>query len=687
MRKLFLPFILAGTLLSCDPSQNQSEVKLPDNPFLTELNQPIDFQNITSEDIKAYAQIALDISVAIREEIKGLENPSFEELFFPYDKMTGDLGQAYQITHMLYWVSPDSASRAEGEKGLQRLDSIYNNISSDKGLYQQFVNFRDGEEYQGLQGHRKLLVDDIIFEMERAGVSLEDQDLERFRKLNSEITALTSEYSKNMNTANHVLSISKEEAAGIPESFLSKYENDRGGYDIPVMPATRQPVMNNASVEETRKQYNFLYNTRGAEKNLEILDQLVIKRDELGDLMGYETYAGYNLAAKMAKDPETVWNFIQDLMDRAKPKAETELVKLNELKSTDVPGESIKAWDIQYYQNKILKEEYNVDHELIREYFPMQECLDGMMELYQEVLAVRFEKVENASVWHADVEMYRVYDGERLMGMFYLDLFPRPNKESWFYGVPMIPGRETGNGYQVPVSMLLGNFTKPTEEVPSLLSYRELNTLFHEFGHIMDGMSWKGEFSYQSSSKSDFVEAMSQLFENWIEDFDIINSFARHYESGEPFPKEMFDNMKASKNVSSGLDLVYGQRSCFYDMSLYDKYDPDSEFNTNQLWVDLDKEIGLGELSDYNTQPQACWIHINTHPCYYYGYFWSEVYAKDMFTQFEENGLRDQATGKRYRELILANGTQRDIVEAVEEFLGRPSNNEAYLRSLGFEDN
>ncbi len=684
MRKL-LCFGLALAFLSCQKPQ-ETEMEKHENPLFNQLNTPIDFQTVTADHVRQYAQLSLDRCVNAVDQIKRMDNPGFEELFFTYDEIIADLNQAYQISHMLYWVSPDSATRAEGDKGNRRLDSIYTSIGSDKELFQKFMAFKGTEAYGQLEGHRKKLVDDIIFDFERSGVSLNEVDLKRYKELNSEITALTSEYSKNMNTANHILSIDEDQATGLSESFLSKYQTEGGNYEIPVMPATMRPVLDNASNPATRQEYNTLYYTRGAENNLDILDKLVAKRYELGRLMGYHSYAGYNLAAKMAKDPETVWRFVYDLLERAKAKAKVELRRLNQMKSEDAPGESIKPWDIPYYQNRILKEDYNVDHEMIREYFPMEACLQGMMDLYQEILGVRFVKIKNPSVWHEDVDLYEVYEGERLMGMFYLDLFPRPNKESWFYGVPMISGHQTAEGYQVPVSMLLGNFTKPTEELPSLLSYKELNTLFHEFGHIMDGMSYKGEFAYQEGSKSDFVEAMSQLFENWIMDYDIINSFARHYETGEPFPKEIFDNMKEAKNVSSGTELVIRQRMCLYDMNLYDKYDPNSDFDTDELWVKLDEEIGMGALSDYTTHPQSCWIHINTHPVYYYGYYWSEVYAQDMFTQFEENGLRDSETGIRYRQLILANGTQRDIDIAVEEFLGRPSNNEAFLKSLGFEN-
>jgi Zn-dependent oligopeptidase len=200
----------------------------------------------------------------------------------------------------------------------------------------------------------------------------------------------------------------------------------------------------------------------------------------------------------------------------------------------------------------------------------------------------------------------------------------------------------------------------------------------------MDGMSYHGEFVFQSNSKSDFGEAMSQIFENWIWDYETLSSFARHHQTGEVLPRETFNNMLAARNLGSGIALQRSMLLSMYDMMLYDKFDPEHPLATDDIWKELDRLMVMPTYVD-GTHPQANWIHINTHPVYYYGYIWSEVYAHDMFTEFEKNGLTDTETGKRYRELILANGTQRDIDEAVEEFLGRPMNNEAYIKSLGLE--
>lgn len=665
-----------------------SENSKSNNPFITGLNVPIDYAKVTSADIEEYGQLTLHQSLDIINGIKSTSEPTFENTFVAYDDYVNDLSKAMNNCYVMYWVSPDSLSRVKGLSEYQVLDSLYNQISTDKDLYNKMVAFTETDGYASLTGHRKRLVDETIKDFKLSGIGLESEKLEAYKKLNAEITDLTTQYSINMNTANLILNLDEEGAEGLPENFKDTYKSDELHYDIPVINATRGPVLNNAQSEATRKAYLMDYSNRGADKNMAILDQLVEKRSEIGHIMGYDSYAGYNLSAKMARNPETVWNFINGLIDKSKPKAIQDLNVLRDFRN-EVTGvqsnKPISPWDISYYSNQLLKTRYNVDYEKIREYLPMDSCLNGMFKIYQQLLGYEFRKVENASVWHEDVLMYEVYEGDTLRGKFYLDLYPRPNKESWFYGVELAPGKQTSQGYEVPVKMLLGNFTKPTESLPSLLSFGELNTLFHEFGHIMDGVSYKGEFAAQAQSKSDFVEAMSQIFENWIWDYDILSSFAKHYETGEVLPKEVFDKMLEAKNLTSGYSAIRSLRSCTFDMMLYDKYDPNNPYNTDELWKQIDRQMGVMDNYVEGTHPQACWIHINTHPVYYYGYLWSEVYAQDMFTQFEEHGLLDQETGIRYRDLILANGSQRDVVEAVEEFLGRPSNNEAYIKSLGLE--
>jgi len=680
--KSIYPILAVLLLIGC-----KSGTERPDNPFFTDKNTAVDYTAVTADDVKQYADIVMNESEEKIEEIKSLKKPDFESVYATLDGVFNDMNIASNNCFMLYWVSPDSLTRAYGLESYQAISDFSSNIFGDKDLYNQMKSVKESDAFAKLADHKQRLVKKMMLGFERSGVDLEADKLERFKKLTSELNELSAAYSTNMNSADEKLVLDEDGIAGLPESFKNTYRVDDNTYEVPVMNSTNRPIMGNAKSEETRREYYTKYNSRAADKNIDILNQMVAKRHELAGLMGYDSYAAYNLEPKMAANPENVWDFLEDLVAKSRDKAQEDLQQLSEMKKNDpaATDKEFHAWDIAYYTNQILKNEYNVDHEKIREYLPMEQCLQGVLAMYENLLGFEFRKVENPPVWHNEVEMYEVLEDGKLVGRFYLDLFPRPNKESWFYGVGISNGRQQDDYYQVPASMLLGNFTRPTDELPSLLSFKELNTLFHEFGHIMDAMSYKGEFSSQAGAKADFLESMSQIFENWTIAYETLSSFARHYKTDEVLPKEIFDKMKASENVCSGYHTLSALRKCYYDMYLYDRYDPENPFDTDALWKHVDQELGLDGLYVEGTHPQASWIHINTHPVYYYGYLWAEVYAQDMFTVFKENGMDDQETGIRFRDLILANGDQKDVMKNVEEFLGRPSNNQAYIESLGLE--
>jgi Zn-dependent oligopeptidase len=682
--KVLAAFVMAAVFTACNTGMEMKE-KNPENPFFALLNEPVQYAHVTHAHIREYAEFTLEEVRSELERIRKEPSPGFENIFVAFDRVLSDLSKASNNCFMLYWVSPDSLSRETGLEEYQKLDALNTSISADSALYKQMVLFRATKAYGTLEGPRKTMVDDLIKWFEHAGAKLDPESLERFKELKAEINGLSAKYSTNMNSANEVLELDERGAAGLTENFRQSHLSGEGKYEIPVIPATRQPVLNNATLEETRKAYYLKYQNRAFRKNFPILDSLAAKRYELAKIMGYDSYASYTLTMKMARNPERVWTFLNDLVDLSAAKAEKDHELLKKQRNADLGISSnapVNPWDLGYYRNQILKTRYQVDQEIIREYLPMEQTLSGMFQIFGKLLGVEIRKVEHPSVWHEEVVLYEVLVEGVLKGRFYLDLFPRPHKESWFYGVPITSGRLTKDGYEVPVCLLLANFTRPSESFPSLVSHSELNTLFHEFGHIMDAMSYDGEFSFQAQAKEDFVESMAQIFENWVWDYNILSTFTKHYKTGEVLPRELFDNMLKAKNITSGLNAQGSLRNCLYDMKLYDSYNPADPMPTDEIWREVDRSMAL-PLYVEGTHPQASWIHINTHPTYYYGYLWAEVYAQDMFTLFEKNGLTDTKTGTRYRKLILANGTQYDMEKAVEEFLGRPSNNEAYIKSLG----
>jgi thimet oligopeptidase len=465
--------ILLAFIIGCS-SPNDSTEDLSNNPFLVDINVPIDYANVSAEHLEEYANFTLENVATEVDKIKQNKAVTFKNVFVAMDDINNKIIIASNNCFMLYWVSPDSLSRVKGFAGYQLLDSLSTALYSDKALFNKMLSFNSSDAYHQLKGHRKNLVDDMIQDFKQSGVNLEESQLAQFKKLTKEIGELTSNYSNNMNASQDVLILDEEGAAGLPENFKTTYKTVESTYEIPIINATRGPVTRNAEKEETRKAYYFKFYNRASDTNLDILDDLVQKRYELAKIMGYESYAAYNLTQKMAKEPETVWDFINDLIDRSKEKAKSDIETLKSMKQNDPKNEqttSLQPWDISFYNNQILKTKYQVDHEKIREYLPMVKCLEGVFTIYQELLGLEFRKVENPSLWHEEIEMYDVYEGENLKGRFYLDLFPRPNKESWFYAVGLTPGKATEQGYEVPVSMLLGNFTRATETLPSLLSH------------------------------------------------------------------------------------------------------------------------------------------------------------------------------------------------------------------------
>lgn len=439
-----------------------TQPKSDKNPFSVGLNVPIDYSNVSANDIEEYANITLENIVTEIEKIKENEIPTIRNTFVALDDVINKLNIAKTNCEVLFMVSPDSASRSMGIIGYQLLDSMSTSIFSDKTLYDKILNFNTTDAYQQLHGHKKILVDNMNFEFKQSGISLKEDELSKYIKLSNEINQLTFEFLENINASNEVILIDTEGVEGLPENFKSAYKVGDFQYEIPVKTSTLESIMNNAKNEETRKSFYKKFYNVAADKNLAILDKLVLKRYELTNVMGFPSYATYNLKPKMAGKPEVVWGFLNDLVDKSKGKAKYDIELLTNLKKKDSKSEDnchLEIWDRMYYTNRLMKLEYNVNHEEIREYLPIENCLQGILGIFQELLVLEFKKVQNPSVWHKEVEMYDVFEGTNLKGRFYLDLFPRPNKESWFYGINLKSGNATENGYEVPVALLLGNFT------------------------------------------------------------------------------------------------------------------------------------------------------------------------------------------------------------------------------------
>ncbi len=384
----------------------------------------------------------------------------------------------------------------------------------------------------------------------------------------------------------------------LQEDYKNARRQEDGKYKIDLTYPSYIPFMKFSNSESARKKLYTLYNNRASAKNPEVLIKVLILRQQMAELLGFKTYAEYRTGDRMAKTPQTVWDFENNLVDKLKEKAQMDYDELLSVKRAKLGSDTINViqpWESGYYNNILLKEKYELDQNLVKEYFEINNVIDGLFQITQHLFGVEYEEVKDPSVWHKDVRLFNVKQDGKIISRFYIDLHPRPNKYSHAACFPMIGSKETENGPQLPTATLVCNFPAPTADMPSLLPHGDVETFFHEFGHVLHSVLTKTKLSSQSgtSVSRDFVEAPSQIFENWTWNYESLKLFAKHYKTGEVLPKELFDKMLAAKNVGSGLAYTQQVYYGILDFTLHDKYDPTSSEPIVEVMKGLQNKITL----------------------------------------------------------------------------------------------
>ncbi|WP_026462036.1 M3 family metallopeptidase [Adhaeribacter aquaticus] len=657
------------------------------NPILISFNQRINFNKVSPADIKVATEQVMADSKASLVKIYNIKNGqhTFANTALALDNLYDHFNTIAGTINILANASPDSAIRNQALRSLEVLDKYDNQLSLDEKLYQAVKAY--AKDAQKLTGGRKKFVNELIEDFERNGFALPADKRQELQKINDKISELTLSFNNNIAAYKDQLLVGEADMKGLPEDYINSRKKEGDKYIIGLDGPAYSTFMKYADSDAARKALFIKYNNRASDKNLTLLKQLLIERQKKANLLGYPTYAAYLTASRMVKTPTTVWDFENKLIEQVKQKTQQDVNELLDVKRKYTKNTTIATlnpWEVSYFNNLLVKDKYQLDQEKLKEYFPMNNVLDGLFQTTQHLFDVKYEEVKNAEVWHPDVRLFEVKQNGATIGRFYLDLYPRENKYTHAACFPIQKGKAYSQGYQIPTAALLCNFNAPTADKPALLTHAQAETFFHEFGHVLHNMLTKAELASQSgtSVKRDFVEAPSQIFENWVWDYNSLKLFAKHYKTGEVLPQSLYQNMLASRNVGSGLaasaQILYGT----LDMTLHDKYDP----NSPQTTTDILKEV-YNRIMPYSfvegTNFQAAFGHLTGYGASYYGYLWSKVYAEDMFSVFEKNGIMDQKTGLRYRNLILASGSSRDEFDLVKEFLGREPNQQAFLKSLG----
>ena len=674
-------------------AKNNPQVRRPlSNPLIVEFNEVNDFAKLRPGHIKRATKYVLELSDQILAEI--LAVPDNERTFKNTLERTDDIYAVIESVwspgYLMASTHTNEKIRDEGLESSRIIQKYLTDLSLNEDLYNAVIAYSRSKDAHQLTGYKKKFLDDTLLDYKRSGFGLPKERREKVKEIFNELADLGLSFSKNIADFQDTLFVTEDEIEGLPENYKKVRLQENGTYAIDMTYPSYVPFMEYSVSDKARENLKFKFNNRSVETNLDVLNDIIRKRRELVDVLGYKTYAEYRTEDRMAKNPQNVWDFENDLKSKLRTKGEEDVAEMLAIKSERNGQEArvIQPWEAGFYENLLLKQKYDLDPEEVRKYFEFNNVTEGLFIVYQKLFNITFKQVENPSVWYEDVLMYEVYDNEtdKLIGRFYLDMFPRANKYGHAAAFSVTMGKMTDKGYTKPTTALVCNFPKPTEDQPSLLTHDNVETYFHEFGHLVHGVLTKSPLmGYAGTSVArDFVEAPSQMLENWVWQKESLALFAKHYETGAVIPDELLDKMLAAKNVNSGTKALQQVFYGILDFTLHDGFNPDGDQTTTDIVSKLQNEITFYPYQK-GTHMEAAFGHLNGYGAAYYGYKWSEVYAQDMFSIFEEKGILNEELGMRYRKIILEKGGTEEPLLLVKEFLGREPNSDAFLRSMGLE--
>jgi len=636
----------------------------------------------TLEQVKALSGTVireLEEKLGVLVNIPGPQR-NFRNTMLAFERAASDFGEAVQIPILLAYVSDNADLRAAG----QELELKISQYSVD--LFTREDVFGALNEYAGkgekLDEVDARLLEKTLLDFKRNGLGLEPRKKNKVKKLMKELIGLELQFSKNLREVNDTLEVTEAELKGLPEDYKARLKKtEQGGYLVTMNTPDYVPFMDSAEDGDARRRLEHKVNNRCVPVNIELMEQAIALRRKIAKLLGYPTYADYVLADRMAKNSETVFKFMERTQAKLKKKGRKELRARLKLKGGE--DKVLRAWEWRYYNNLLKKTRYSIDHEKIKEYFPLETVVKGMFEVFGEVFGARFDPAP-LNTWHKDVRAYEVKNPDgSVAAYFYFDLFPREGKYKHAACFGLRHGRELEDGsYELPAAAIVSNFPPPSGDAQPLMKFDDVVTLFHEFGHVTHNIFTKakyGKFSGTSVSR-DFVEVPSKMLENWAYDPAVLRRISGHYKNpSEKLPEALIKKLIDARNMDSG--LVY-LRQIFFSLLDMRYHTARGKVDTTKVYDKLMKKISLIPLSP-DCHPQANFGHLmGGYEAGYYSYLWSEVIAQDLFGAFEASGVMNPETGKKYRELILAPGRSYDEAAQVEKFLGRPAGEDAFLKSI-----
>ncbi len=579
----------------------------------------------------------------------------------------------------------DAAANLEA-KGVDKKLSVF----ARKDVYKALKEYADTNPQLNHEDMR--LLSKWLERFERAGMALSEKDAEAYAQLNTERLNKITRYNVNLNNYKDELVVGREELDGLGETYINRLERTKDGkYIVTLKYPDYNPFMSSAKSEKARKALQEKFARRGGKENVKLLEDTVELRRKQAALLGFKRYPDYVLPVRMAKNYETLEAFLKNLQKEVTPLAQGEMkayLKLQE-ETTGQQADEMTAWNLSYWSNQYKKKYYQVDDDKIKEYFPADKVISGMFEVFGNLFGITFTQAD-LPVWHPEVVVYQIKDKKtgELISNFYLDLFPRDGKYTHAATWSFVDRFELPDGHmQTPSVVIAANFTPAGKGTPSLLEHSEVETLFHEFGHVLQMSMATSKYATLTGDNVawDYIEAHSQLLENWAWQPQVLKKISAHYKTGETLPDGLISSLVKSKNVGVAVAFLRQNFLGQYDLALHTAA---KRVDSTKLYAQMMHNIS-GIPMTKGTYPQASFGHImsltDPYDVGYYVYAWSLVIAQDIFSRFEDEGLFNAELGAKLRKYIYTPGTVYDENEMVEKFLGRPYNDKAFLKSLGIK--
>jgi len=626
-------------------------------------------------DMESLCKTNLDAARAKRDELVAVEGErSVDNTLTTFNDVFISIYHVLPFSELMANVHPDKEVRTSAEKCQQDAMKLVTDLGLDREVYDALAAL-DADKLDPL-ARRSL--EHHLRDYRRSGVDKDEATRKKLAELSEEMVKTGQEFSRRIREDRRFVEVKKKDLDGMPEDFIKAHKPEKKGGKIKISTDYPDffPIQNYANSPQVRKDLYTKFLSRAYPDNEATLKKLLELRHEYATILGYPNWAQYNAEDKMARDQKTIADFIDRVADIARPRMNNDLEQILARKKKDDPeATDVKVWDRFYYVKKIQEEEFGVDSQEVRKYFDYEKVRDGILEVNQELLGLKFVKVGDAETWHSDVEAYDVMDGDALIGRFFLDMHPREGK----YGHAAMFNVITGiTDRQIPVATLVCNFPQPSKDGPALMEHGDVTTFFHEFGHLMHHLLGSGYPWVNLSGIAcewDFVETPSQLMEEWAWDAKVLSRFARHYETGEAIPAELVKKMRDADEFGKGVHVM---RQMFYaGLSFnYHVVDP-ANLDLKAKLLEVQKKYNPYPYED-GTCVYANFGHIEGYSSMYYTYMWSLNLSKDVFTRFEKEGLMNKQVAADYRRFVIGAGGAVDATDQVKNFLGRESTFDAF---------